>query len=714
MKYDSLIYGKDQTERIVSLEVDDSNCELFIEDKDGTVRSEFIPNKYWILSPKPLKNKWIKLAGNLHYQYGQQYETRHEFFMAKNFYKSEDIFSISDAKEALMVKNGITYYKGMDFKEVSVLSFDIETTGLEHDLNSKVLLISNTFRKKGRLERKLFAYSDYETDAEMFDDWCNWVKEINPSIMLGHNIFLYDLPYLAFCADRAGTSLALGRDGSDLKFNNYESKFRKDGSQFYHYKKSKVYGRELVDTMFLSIKYDVGRKYESYGLKNIIKQEGLEIEGRQFYDASKIRTNYKIPEEWEKIKAYAEHDADDALALYDLMGAPFFYMTQSIAKPYQMIGESATGSQINSMMVRAYLQDKHSVPKADEVPNFGGGISLGNPGIYTNVYKLDVASLYPSIMIEYKVFDKDKDPNAYFSKLVNTFTERRFHHKKLAKDSKYDDDMQGALKILINSAYGFLGTPGLLFNSPKNAAFVTEKGREILTKAINWAAENELKLINADTDSIAVSKEDEKLITEEERDVIRSEINWLFPDKINWEDDGYYPKFIVLKAKNYILYDGKKVKYKGSALKSSTKEIALQQFMKDIIQTILDDKNEFVEIYNRYVLEALDIKDIKRWASKKTITEKVLNAERTNEQKVLTAIEGTEYVEGDKVFTYFLEDDSLGLIENFDGNYNKDKMLEKIYKTSKVFETILDIEQIFPNYKLKKNKQKLIDLSKEL
>lgn len=714
MTYDSLIYGKDQRERIVSLEVDESSCELFIEDKDGTIRSEFIGNKYWILSPKPLKNKWIKLDGNLHYQYGQQYDTRHEFFMAKNFFKTEDIFSISDAKEALMVKDGITYYKGMDFKEVSVLSFDIETTGLEHNNSSKVLLISNTFRKHGKLQRKLFAFDEYETDADMFNDWCDWVKEINPSIMLGHNIFTYDFPYLAFCADRAGTSLSLGRDDSDIKFNNYESKFRKDGSQFYHYKKVKVYGRELVDTMFLSIKYDVGRKYESYGLKNIIKQEGLEIKDRQFYDASKIRTNYKNPEEWKKIKAYAEHDADDALALYDLMGAPFFYMAQSIAKPYQMIGESATGSQINSMMTRAYLQDKHSVPKADESVEYEGAISLGNPGIYSNVFKLDVASLYPSIMIQYEVYDKDKDPKAYFLKLVNTFTERRLHHKKLAKESKYDDDMQGALKILINSAYGFLGSSGLLFNSPKNAAFITEKGREILTEAINWSERNHFKLVNADTDSISIAKENEAFITEEERKYINNEINDLFPDKIHWEDDGYYLKLIVLKAKNYILYDGKKVKYKGSALKSSTKEIALQQFMKDIIQTILDDKNEYVEIYTKYVLEALNIKDIKRWSGKKTITDKVLNAERTNEQKVLDVIQGTEYVEGDKIYTYFKEDGSLGLAEEFDGNYDKDKVLEKLYKTSKIFETILDIEQIFPNYKLKKNKQKLIDLSKEL
>ena len=61
-------------------------------------------------------------------------------------------------------------------------------------------------------------------------------------------------------------------------------------------------------------------------------------------------------------------------------------------------------------------------------------------------------------------------------------------HQRSAKTDKYHDDMQASYKIMINSMYGFLGTAGLLFNSPKNAAFVTRKGREILSQAIKWAS----------------------------------------------------------------------------------------------------------------------------------------------------------------------------------------------------------------------------------
>lgn len=63
-------------------------------------------------------------------------------------------------------------------------------------------------------------------------------------------------------------------------------------------------------------------------------------------------------------------------------------------------------------------------------------------------------------------------------------------------------------------------------------------------------------------------------------------------------------------------------------------------------------------------------------------------------------------------YTYFKEDKTIGLAETFDGEYNEDIMLEKLYKTSLVFETVLPIEQLFLNYKLKRNKEKLEELIK--
>jgi DNA polymerase elongation subunit (family B) len=444
-------------------------------------------------------------------------------------------------------------------------------------------------------------------------------------------------------------------------------------------------------------------------LKNIIKQEGLEKEDRQHYDAGKIRFNYKDPVELKKIKDYAKDDGDDALALFDLMAPSMFYLTQAVPKPFQLITESATGSQVNAIMVRAYLQQNHSIPLASEKEEYKGAISWGKPGIYKNVFKVDVASLYPSIMMQYNVCDKNKDPEMLFPKMVETFTNQRLKHKELAKTNKYYDDLQNAEKILINSAYGFLGTRGLVFNSPKNAAFITEKGRQILQTAIDWAKSKGFIVPNCDTDSISFCKSDFGEISTEERVNLLKELNALFPKKIIWEDDGYFKTAIIIKTKNYILYDGKSIKTKGSALKATTKEKALQEFIQDLVQGMLDENEALEDIYNKYVKEINKVEDITRWTTRKTITDKVLNGNRENEKKVIRALEGTEYEQGDRVYLYFKSNGELNLPGGFDGDYDKDRLYQKLFDTLKTFSNIIDIDR-FPNYKLKKNKELLTNL----
>lgn len=700
--YDPLIYGKNNLERIVSIEPGEESVEIFQQKEDGTIFSTFEPLKYWILSDQAQGRDWIRLEGNLHYKWGRQFSSREDFSKVRSWLKknNHEAYSIWDARESFMVKNGHTYYKGMKPNELSILSFDLETTGLDGSTDD-VLLISNTFRNsKGAIERRLFAYDEYESEADFVADWCEWVKKKDPNLIVGHNIIGFDFNFLL-----KKHRLSLGRNNSNLDQENYESRFRVDGTRELNFHKVRCYGREIIDTMFLAYRYDIAtKKYDSYGLKNIIKQEGLEKADRQFYDASQIRFKYKDPVEWAKIKEYCIHDSDDSLALFDLMCPPAFYSTQTIPRSFQSVHESATGAHINGIMVRAYLQDKHSLPKASESVDFEGAISLGNAGLYSNVHKVDVASLYPSIMIQYEVFDKDKDPKEYFKKLVKTFTELRLEYKKKAKEDKYYDDLQSSFKIFINSAYGFLGTRGLLFNSPANAALITRTGREILTKCMDWAERNGKILVNADTDSISYCEGDMSFMSKEQRKSNLDEINKLYPPRISWEDDGYYQKVCVLKAKNYILKDESgKVKIKGAAVKVTSKEPALREFVNKIIDSILNDREDFKEIYETYVQEILNVKDIRRWSSKKTLSNTMLQSDRTNETVIIDAIEGTEYKEGDRFFVFYDDRDKVTLVEKFTGRYSKLRLLGKLYDTAYVFDTILVTEDLFTDYSLLKH-----------
>lgn len=209
-----------------------------------------------------------------------------------------------------------------------------------------------------------------------------------------------------------------------------------------------------------------------------------------------------------------------------------------------------------------------------------------------------------------------------------------------------------------------------------------------------------------DTDSISFCKPDMSAFTEEEQDALLAEINLQMPELIQYAHDGYFHTIVIVAAKNYILYDGEEVKIKGSGLKASMKEPALKEFINRIINCFVFDKqNEVLDIYFEYVREIFNVKDIYRWSSKKTLTEAVLNAERTNEQKVWAAVEDQELQEGDKFFVYFKADGSLCIPEKWNNDHDPEVLLKKLYKTMEVFSSIYDMNNI-PKFHLKAHKYK--------
>lgn len=285
----------------------------------------------------------------------------------------------------------------------------------------------------------------------------------------------------------------LGRDDSSITFNEKESNYRVDGNQVWKYKKCHIFGREIVDGTFTSVKYDIGRNYPSWGLKQIAEYEGFVKEDRQFYDASLIGQNWHDPVEREKIVAYGLDDACDSLKIYQLQISSLFYSAQSIPRPFQEIVCSASGAWLNGIMVRGYLQNNYSIPKASEKQYVGGGMSYGVAGIYSNVSKWDAASYYPSTIMAFQMYDKIKDPKAYYLKMVTYFTHKRFDQKGKYKETgdTYWDDLQAASKVFINSAYGLMGTSGLNFNNFDIASEITRCCRKGLQKCILWATGKE-------------------------------------------------------------------------------------------------------------------------------------------------------------------------------------------------------------------------------
>lgn len=120
---------------------------------------------------------------------------------------------------------------------------------------------------------------------------------------------------------------------------------------------------------------------------------------------------------------------------------------------------------------------------------------------------------------------------------------------------------------------------------------------------------------------------------------------------------------------------------------------------------------ELQDLYTKYVKEILTIEtkeQILAFSSRKTLSSTMIASTRANETKVIDAIKGSNYVEGDRFYTFFLEDDSLCLAENFKGEYNKTRLLASLHDTITVFDSVLPVKELFPNYALKRN-QKLLE-----
>jgi DNA polymerase I len=161
-----------------------------------------------------------------------------------------------------------------------------------------------------------------------------------------------------------------------------------------------IYGRHIIDTLILVQLYDfVKREIESYSLKYVSKYFGISSADRIFIPGERISWYWE--NEPETLIKYAIQDAEETKKLSELLTPPYFYLTQMLPFSFWQVIKSGSSSKIESMLVRAYLRQRHSLPKPDVgFQTTGGYTDIFYTGIFENVVHADIESLYPSIMIK--------------------------------------------------------------------------------------------------------------------------------------------------------------------------------------------------------------------------------------------------------------------------------------------------------------------------
>ena len=144
------------------------------------------------------------------------------------------------------------------------------------------------------------------------------------------------------------------------------------------------------------------------------------------------------------------------------------------------------------------------------------------PGLYKDVLVLDFKSLYPSIIRTFKIdpvglAEGLKSPEnaiegfkgAVFSRTTHflpAIIENLWLQRDEAKKQK-DSPRSQAIKILMNSFYGVLGSGGCPFYDPRLASSITLRGHEIMQTTAGWIEELGYQVIYGDTDSTFVHVE---------------------------------------------------------------------------------------------------------------------------------------------------------------------------------------------------------------
>lgn len=508
---------------------------------------------------------------------------------------------LNDPVHQYLLATGRTLFGGMSFEDLRRLQLDIEcltTEGFEfcNPEREGDRIIAIGLADSTGWSRVLAAPAlDEKTMLEAF---VQCVRERDPDVIEGHNLFNFDLVYLVERARRHGVTLGLGRDGSEP--TRRSSRFSV-GERTVTYDRFDVFGRHIVDTYFLAQAYDVThRSLEGFGLKEVAAHFGLTSPDRTDWDGAAVSEMFR--RDPEAVVRYVCHDVEETRALANLLARSFFLQTQMLPFSYQNVCVRGTAAKIDALMEREYLRRGAAWPKPSSARPFEGGYAdLFLQGVVRPVHHVDVRSLYPSLMLLHGLGPRS-DHLGVFLQLLEVLRDVRLEAKRRMQQSRREsermhyDALQTTFKVLINSFYGYLGFAQARFNDFDVAEQVAARGRKLLRDMVEWLRARGAQPVEIDTDGIyfippahTLEGPGAELALKEFRHAFAASL----PKGLEVEFDGEYPAMFSYRTKNYALLDRDgTVLIKGAALKSRGLEPFQRQFMEEVIRLMLDGRDE--------------------------------------------------------------------------------------------------------------------------
>lgn len=504
-------------------------------------------------------------------------------------------------EEQYLVATGRTYFKDLPFDALRRLQFDLETTGLDPE-SARIFLVGLR-SPEGEEETLEAAGEGDDAEAELLMQLCARIRAFDPDVIENHNLHGFDLPFLAARARRLGVTLLLSRNGEPglqhrpaargASLARGAERQRTDTMRRSRYT---IAGRELLDSLDAVRRHDfAARDLPGHGLKAVARHFGLASEEREYVPGARVHQVFL--DDPERVRRYAKDDVREAAGVARLLGGAAFALAQMAPRRYERLADAgaATGV-LDPLLIRAYLRSGAALPvhqAGDGTEHTGAALHLFASGVAQRIVKADVASLYPSLMRQYGIGPK-RDRLGALLALVDQLVEQRLTAKARARVAERGSDerftqeaISAAMKLVVNSAYGYLGAVGLTRFADVHAANeVTRRGRELLGLLCRELAQRGVQLLEADTDGVYFAVPDEFSEADERRVV--SEVAALLPPLVKLEFDGRYAAMLSHEPKNYALepYSGALV-LRGVAFRSSRAEPFGEAFLRRAIGRLL-------------------------------------------------------------------------------------------------------------------------------
>ncbi|HEX2959495.1 MAG TPA: DNA polymerase II [Chitinispirillaceae bacterium] len=417
-------------------------------------------------------------------------------------------FVESDNK--LFFKN--PHIKGGDVTPVfKVLSLDIETNGLSGSIYSiacsgiedKVFMIGS-----GTADTAIVWCSD---ERELLKQFLDYVHTSDPDIIIGWSVIDFDLLTIQNRCEYYSVPFSLGRDSGAKIYN------RTTGQSA----TARVPGRVIMDVPLMLRSYF--HTFEEYSLNFVAsemlgKTKIIELTGKE----KVAEINHLFTFDKMALAQYNLSDTHLTLEIFEKAGIlpNAVERTRRSGRLLDRPGGSVAAFDYLYLPVihrKGYVAGDITDARRSDAPLPGGYVIEPVPGIYENVIVLDFRSLYPSIIMTFGI-----DPLAFHVKsgvriktpagttfsrdypLLPEIIDRLMGARAAAKKDN-NPHLSQAIKILMNSFYGVLGSQGCRFFNPEIATTITRTGQYILKETIRRIPEiSPYRVLYGDTDSLFV------------------------------------------------------------------------------------------------------------------------------------------------------------------------------------------------------------------